>query len=138
MWKKLKLSYDGGNYGSKKCKWGYGGVWQSLCSLGVWSWVVGFVLVHLTGICFSRHEDVFNLNYLIKKFYKFCTSNVVCKNNAMNCIAVQHKKGSFPSALIGHTALVTTTTTTIIQFNSLLLVCCINSQKANYRCSTRE
>jgi hypothetical protein len=27
----------------------------------------------------------------------------------------------------------------IIQFNSLLLlVCCINSQKANYRCSTRE
>jgi hypothetical protein len=26
----------------------------------------------------------------------------------------------------------------IIQFNYLLLVCCINSQKANYRCSTRE
>jgi hypothetical protein len=25
-----------------------------------------------------------------------------------------------------------------IQFSSLLLVCCINSQKANYRCSTRE
>jgi hypothetical protein len=25
-----------------------------------------------------------------------------------------------------------------IQFNYLLLVCCINSQKANYRCSTRE
>jgi hypothetical protein len=35
------------------------------------------------------------------------------------------------------------TTTTIIQlnsiqFNSLLLVCCINSQKANYRYSTTE
>jgi hypothetical protein len=26
----------------------------------------------------------------------------------------------------------------IIQFTSLSLVCCINSQKANYRCSTRE
>jgi hypothetical protein len=26
----------------------------------------------------------------------------------------------------------------IIQFNSLLLLCCINSQKANYRCSTRD
>jgi hypothetical protein len=25
-----------------------------------------------------------------------------------------------------------------IQFSSLLLVCCISSQKANYRCSTRE
>jgi hypothetical protein len=25
-----------------------------------------------------------------------------------------------------------------VQFSSLLLVCCINSQKANYRCSTRE
>jgi hypothetical protein len=25
-----------------------------------------------------------------------------------------------------------------IQFNSLLLACCINRQKANYRCSTRE
>jgi hypothetical protein len=34
----------------------------------------------------------------------------------------------------------TTTTTTFnsIQFSSLLLVCCINSQKANYRCSTRD
>jgi hypothetical protein len=26
----------------------------------------------------------------------------------------------------------------IVQFNYLLLVCCINSLKANYRCSTRE
>jgi hypothetical protein len=26
----------------------------------------------------------------------------------------------------------------IILFNSLLLMCCINSQKANYGCSTRE
>jgi hypothetical protein len=25
-----------------------------------------------------------------------------------------------------------------VQFNSLLLVCCINSQMTNYRCSTRE
>jgi hypothetical protein len=27
MRKKLKLSSDTGNSGSKKCKWGYGGVW---------------------------------------------------------------------------------------------------------------
>jgi hypothetical protein len=34
MWKKLELSSDGGDAGSKKCKRGYGGaygeVWQSL------------------------------------------------------------------------------------------------------------
>jgi hypothetical protein len=41
MRKKLKLISDGGNFGSKKCKRGYGGayggVWRSLGLVGVWS-----------------------------------------------------------------------------------------------------
>jgi hypothetical protein len=35
--KKLKLSSDGGDSGSKKYKQGYGGVWQSLCLTGICS-----------------------------------------------------------------------------------------------------
>jgi hypothetical protein len=54
MRKKLKLSYDGIDSGSKKCKQGYGdaygGVWRSLRLAGVWSQAVGFVLVCLAGI----------------------------------------------------------------------------------------
>jgi hypothetical protein len=50
MRKKMKLSSDGGDCGSKKCKLGYGGayggVWRSLA--GVWR-AVGFVLVRLAG-----------------------------------------------------------------------------------------
>jgi hypothetical protein len=52
--KKLKLSSDGGNSGSKKCKRGYGGayggVWRSLRLAGVCCQAVGFVLVRLAGI----------------------------------------------------------------------------------------
>jgi hypothetical protein len=45
--------------------------------------------------------------YFTKKFYKFCTLSAICKDNAaINCIAVQHKNGSFPSTLTGHTMLV--------------------------------
>jgi hypothetical protein len=53
MQKKLKLSSDGGNSGSKKCKQGYGGVWWSLHLAKVWSHMVDFVLVHLAGIWFQ-------------------------------------------------------------------------------------
>jgi hypothetical protein len=52
--KKLKLSSDGGDAGSEKCKrccdGAYGGVWRSLLLTGVWSQSVGFVLVRLAGI----------------------------------------------------------------------------------------
>jgi hypothetical protein len=34
---KFKLSSDSGNSCSKKCKQGYGGVWQSLRLVGTWS-----------------------------------------------------------------------------------------------------
>jgi hypothetical protein len=50
----MKLSSDGGDSGSNKCKRGcvgaYGGVWLSLRLAGVWSQAVGFVLVRLAGI----------------------------------------------------------------------------------------
>jgi hypothetical protein len=56
---------------------------------------------------FNRREGVFTLVYFINKFYKCCTLNAVCVDNAtIDCITVQHKKGSFPSTLTGHTTLV--------------------------------
>jgi hypothetical protein len=49
-----KLSSDGDDFSSKKCKRGNGracgGVWMSLCLVGVWSQVVGIVLVRLVGM----------------------------------------------------------------------------------------
>jgi hypothetical protein len=54
MRKKLKLSSDGSNFGSKKCKRSYGGVcggvWRSMRLEGAWIQAVGFVLVRLAGI----------------------------------------------------------------------------------------
>lgn len=60
---------------------------------------------------FNCLADVFTLIHFVKKFYNVCAFNVIYKdNNAMNCIIIQHKKGSFPSALmgLGHTILVHT------------------------------
>jgi hypothetical protein len=38
-----------------------------------------------------------HLIYFKKKFYKFCTFNVLCKDNAaINCITVHHKKRFIP------------------------------------------
>jgi uncharacterized membrane protein len=52
--KKIKLSSDGNDSGSNKCKRGYGGayggVWGSLHVVVFWSQVFGFVLVSLAGI----------------------------------------------------------------------------------------
>jgi hypothetical protein len=61
MWKKLKLSLDGGDSGSKKCKKGYGGVWQSLHLVGVWSQVAGFVLVRLASVTVKMFSHFFTL-----------------------------------------------------------------------------
>jgi hypothetical protein len=41
--KRIKLSCDSGNSGSKKCKRGYGGTWQGLGLVEVWSQSVSFV-----------------------------------------------------------------------------------------------
>jgi hypothetical protein len=41
-----------------------------------------------------------------KKFYKCCTSNVNCRDNAgINCITVQHENVSYTSTLTGRTTL---------------------------------
>jgi hypothetical protein len=55
MWKKLKLSSDGGDFGiiKRRRDYGgaYGGVWRSLRLAGnLVSVSVGFVSVHLAGI----------------------------------------------------------------------------------------
>jgi hypothetical protein len=47
--------------------------------------------------------------YFIKRFYKYCTFNAICRDNAeINCITVQRKKkvSFFSSALTTHTTLV--------------------------------
>jgi hypothetical protein len=42
---------------------------------------------------FSRREDVFTFNLVIKRFYKYYTFNAIYKDNAAkNCITVQHKR----------------------------------------------
>jgi hypothetical protein len=57
MRKKLKLSSDGGDSGTKKYKRGYGGayggVWRSLRLAEDKSQAVGFVLLPLVGIWFQ-------------------------------------------------------------------------------------
>jgi hypothetical protein len=54
-------------------------------------------------------KNVFTFNVLYKAFYKFCTFNTIWKFDvAINCIILQHNKGSFPSTLTGHTMLVIT------------------------------
>jgi hypothetical protein len=45
---------------------------------------------------FSYCKNVFTFIHFIKKFYKFCTFNTICKDDAaINCITVQHKKKRF-------------------------------------------
>jgi hypothetical protein len=104
-----KLSFGGGDSGSNKRKRGYGdangGVWRSLSLAGVWSQAAGFVLVHLAGIWLQSPWRFFShLIDFIKKFYKCCIFNAICKDNAaINCTIVQHNIGSFPSTTTGHT-----------------------------------
>jgi hypothetical protein len=51
---------------------------------------------------FSHLKTFSNLKYFKRKFFNFCTSNVICKDNVViQHITVQHYKGSFPSTLIG-------------------------------------
>jgi hypothetical protein len=114
MWKKLKLSSNGRDSGSKKCKRGYGGAyggtWQSLHLVGLWSlesggqFCVGAFGMNLASVNMKMFS---HLIYFINKFDKFCASNVICRNNvAINCINVQHKRRSFLSTLLRHTMLV--------------------------------
>jgi hypothetical protein len=111
MRKRLKLSSDRGDFGSGKCNGGaYGGVWRSLRLAEFWSLESGgcFCIGAFGRNLASVAVKVFShLIYFIKTFYKSCTFNVICKDNAaINCISVRHKKGSFPSIFTGHSTLV--------------------------------
>jgi hypothetical protein len=94
MRKKLKLSSDGGNSGSKVWKRSYGGdnggEWRLLL-VGVWSQAAGFVLGCLVEIDFSRHKDGFPFYvFFVNKFYKFWISNAICEDSAtIDCITVK-------------------------------------------------
>jgi hypothetical protein len=51
--------------------------------------VVGFGVNLASGVV----KMFAHLIYFINKFYKFCTFNAICKNNAaLNCVVIQHKK----------------------------------------------
>jgi hypothetical protein len=104
--KKYKLNSDCGDSGSKKYKRGYygaySGVWRSLCLAGAWivesggRFCVGVFGRNLASVAVKMFS---HLIYFFQTFYKFCTFNVICKDNAaMNCITVQHtqKKSSIP------------------------------------------
>jgi hypothetical protein len=94
---KLKLSFDGGESGSKKCKRGYGGayggVWRSLESGG--RFCVRAFGKNLTSVA----EKMFtHLIYFLKKFYKFCTFNAIFKeNDAINFIRLLFNANKFHS-----------------------------------------
>jgi hypothetical protein len=66
---------------------------------GVWSLALGgrFCFVAFGRNLASVAVKMFShLIYFIKTFYKFCTFNAISKDNAIvNCINIQHKKGSF-------------------------------------------
>jgi hypothetical protein len=110
MLKKLKLSSEGGDSDSKKCKRGcgcaYGGVWRSLGLARDSSQAGGFFFF---GGAFGRNltsmivKMCSHLTNYTKKFYKFCTFNAIRKYNAAkHCITVQHKKCSFPLTLTAY------------------------------------
>jgi hypothetical protein len=80
--KKIKLSSDGGDSDSKKCKRGYGGaygwVWRSLRLAGVCSQAVGLALVLFGRNLASVAVKMFpHLIYFVKKFYKFCNFGAI-------------------------------------------------------------
>jgi hypothetical protein len=61
--------------------------------------------VRRSDFCWGFAVKTFShLIYFIETFYKFCTFNASCKDNAaINFITVQHEKGPFQSTLTGNT-----------------------------------
>jgi hypothetical protein len=64
------------------------------------------VLVRLAEIWLQ--SPCFHISLFVKQFCKFYTFNAIRKDDAaidsVNCITVQHRSGSFPSAVTGHNA----------------------------------
>jgi hypothetical protein len=97
MRKKLKLSSDGGDSGSKKYKRGYGGGLAESAfdgSLGSGGrFCVGAFARNLASVAVKMFS---HLIYFVKKFYKFCTFNAICKNNAaISCFISVNFDGSY-------------------------------------------
>jgi hypothetical protein len=75
MRKKPKLSFDGGDYGSKKCKGGSAAA--CLAESGVRRLILSWCVWHEYG--FYRREDFSRLNSFLKIFCKFYTFSAMCK-----------------------------------------------------------
>jgi hypothetical protein len=71
----LKLSSDGGDSGSKKCKRSYGSaygeVWRSLRLTRVWSQAIGSVMVPLKGIWVQSPLRCFHIYFIEKSINIF-------------------------------------------------------------------
>jgi hypothetical protein len=103
MRKKLKLSPDGGDSGSNKCKRGYGsaycGVWrESGVRRSILSVAFGKNLASLATKMFFTF-DLLNTEIL----YILYLNAIYKDNSEINCITVQDKKVLSPSTLTGHT-----------------------------------
>jgi hypothetical protein len=93
------LSYDGGDFGSKKRKLGYGSVWQiSELDGRIRVGTLGRNLPSVSVKLFSR------LIYLKINVIHFCTFSAISGDSAaIICFPVQHKNVAFHSILTGHT-----------------------------------
>jgi hypothetical protein len=100
MRKQLKLSPEGGNSSSKKCKGDYYGVCGEVCRslrlAGIWSQAVGsfgvFAEIWLKSPCLC----FLNLGCFIKEVHKRWISNAICKKNASKIILLlKHQKDHF-------------------------------------------
>jgi hypothetical protein len=100
MRNKLKLSTDGGDSGSKKCKRGCGGscggVWLSLRLTGVWSYAVGFVTFYknLASVAVKTCSRVISFVKIFPKYYTF--SGISKYNITINCITAELEIFPFP------------------------------------------
>jgi hypothetical protein len=91
MQEKYKLSSDGGDSGSKKCRRGhdgaYGGIWRSLETDD--RFCVGAFGRNLASVAVEMFSHFI---YFVNKSYEVCAFNAICKDiAAINCITVQHK-----------------------------------------------
>jgi hypothetical protein len=85
----------------------YGGICRCLRWMGdgVWSQAVEFTLCFCHESGFSRHEGVLRYIYFFNKSYHFFTFDAIWKDNgAINVIALQYRRDSSLSNLMGMNA----------------------------------
>jgi hypothetical protein len=77
---------------------------EGVCGLKSGSWFCVCVCAFGRNMTSTGEKMFTHIIYFIKTFYKFSTFNVIFNDNSLiNCITVQHKKGSLLSTLMGHT-----------------------------------